>query len=182
MQRSEARPVAAAFDGFTSTGTFFVLSLTGVWISFPQWFAGLEAQSPAPRSAGPGRAAPLDLPLSAVQPALARAEAIAEGTATSIAWPTDKTPQWTVAVEGPGGPADVSVAADGLAATVTPHQDVSETVARLMRRIHDGNDTPLIWQLIVFLGGVLPAALAVTGIIMWWRARKWRGEVKARQT
>ena len=46
-----------------------------------------------------------------------------------------------------------------------------------MRQIHDGGDTPFVWQLIVFLGGLIPAILAVTGIIMWWRARSWRGEI-----
>ena len=50
-----------------------------------------------------------------------------------------------------------------------------------MRRIHDGNGLPFVWQLIVFLGGVLPAALGVTGVIMWWRARNWRGGLAARQ-
>ena len=39
----------------------------------------------------------------------------------------------------------------------------------------------LIWQVIIFVGGLIPAALAVTGIIMWWRARKWRGDLATRK-
>jgi uncharacterized iron-regulated membrane protein len=39
----------------------------------------------------------------------------------------------------------------------------------------------LLWQIVIFLGGLLPAILAVTGIIMWWRARGWRAQLKARQ-
>jgi uncharacterized iron-regulated membrane protein len=50
-----------------------------------------------------------------------------------------------------------------------------------MRRIHDGNGMGLVWQIIIFLGGLIPAALAVTGIIMWWRARQWRGDLAARK-
>jgi uncharacterized iron-regulated membrane protein len=30
------------------------------------------------------------------------------------------------------------------------------------------------WQLLIFLGGIIPAALSVTGILMWWRSRQWR--------
>ena len=56
-----------------------------------------------------------------------------------------------------------------------------ETLARLMRRIHDGTGMGLIWQWVIFLGGIFPAVLTVTGVIMWWRARKWRGDLKARQ-
>ena len=33
-----------------------------------------------------------------------------------------------------------------------------ETLARTMRRIHDGTGMPLLWQLVIFLGGNLPAA------------------------
>jgi uncharacterized iron-regulated membrane protein len=30
------------------------------------------------------------------------------------------------------------------------------------------------WQILIFLAGLIPAALAVTGIMMWWRSRQWR--------
>ena len=33
-----------------------------------------------------------------------------------------------------------------------------------MRRIHDGTGMGAVWQVIIFLGGVLPTALAVTGV------------------
>jgi uncharacterized iron-regulated membrane protein len=33
---------------------------------------------------------------------------------------------------------------------------------------------PLLWQVVIFLGGILPAALAVTGILMWLRMRRRR--------
>ena len=43
-----------------------------------------------------------------------------------------------------------------------------------MRRIHDGTGMPFVWQVIVFAGGILPAVLAVTGILMWLRMRRRR--------
>ena len=75
----------------------------------------------------------------------------------------------------------VAVSSTDLVAKVESVGKEPETVARLMRRIHDGNGFPFVWQLVVFLGGILPAILAVTGIIMWWRARGWRGEVATRR-
>jgi uncharacterized iron-regulated membrane protein len=40
-----------------------------------------------------------------------------------------------------------------------------------MRRWHDGTRMGLAWQVVIFLGGIIPALLSVTGIIIWWRAR-----------
>jgi uncharacterized iron-regulated membrane protein len=39
----------------------------------------------------------------------------------------------------------------------------------------------IVWQVIIFVGGVLPAALAVTGIIMWLRARGWKKALADKQ-
>ena len=172
--------------GFWISLPLFVLSLTGVWISFPQWFAGFESASVqrGPVSAGPNRfAPPLAVPLGDLDAALLKAENAAGGRAVAVTWPTERNPEWTVSIDRSNGePASVTIAAAGLAATVEPSRgEAPETLARLMRRIHDGNDTPFAWQLIVFLGGILPAALAVTGVIMWWRARSWRGELGARR-
>jgi len=50
-----------------------------------------------------------------------------------------------------------------------------------MRRIHDGTRMGFLWQVVIFLGGLLPAVLAVTGVIMWWRARGWKSELKVRR-
>jgi hypothetical protein len=38
-----------------------------------------------------------------------------------------------------------------------------------------------VWQTLIFLGGIIPAALAVTGIIMWLRNRGWRAKLKSRR-
>jgi hypothetical protein len=43
-----------------------------------------------------------------------------------------------------------------------------------MRRLHDGTGLGPVWQTIIFLGGIIPAILAMTGMIMWLRSRGWR--------
>ena len=55
-----------------------------------------------------------------------------------------------------------------------PEPPRPETLARTMRRWHDGTDMGIVWQVVIFLGGIIPALLSVTGLIIWWRARKAR--------
>jgi uncharacterized iron-regulated membrane protein len=43
-----------------------------------------------------------------------------------------------------------------------------------MRQIHEGHGMPLLWQIIIFVGGILPAILTVTGVLMWLRMRRRR--------
>ena len=87
------------------------------------------------------------------------------------------TADWTVAFEGGS---TVKVADDSGVAVAAPARQRGG-VAQLMRRIHDGEGMGIIWQAIIFLGGILPAVLAITGIIMWWRARGWKGDLAAKQ-
>jgi len=47
-----------------------------------------------------------------------------------------------------------------------------------MRRIHDAQDTPWIWQILVFATGVAPVLLGVTGTVMWLRRRSRRAHLR----
>jgi uncharacterized iron-regulated membrane protein len=170
--------------GFWIALPLFVLSLTGAWISFPQFFGRLtgEGQRQGARRGPPraalARAKPLSPPQTPLETALAQAEKAAPGDVRQVTWPTDVKPEWSIALDK----GSVSVAdADGVATVAAGGERRSGGVARLMRTIHDGHDTPFIWQVIVFLGGLLPALLAITGVIMWWRARGWKGEMAARK-
>ncbi|RHW18865.1 PepSY domain-containing protein [Sphingomonas gilva] len=175
--------------GFWIAIPLFVLSLTGVWISFPSAFAVFNgAQAQAPREAGPSRqqrmrAQPLAAPATSLDAALSAATAAAPGTVSQIAWPTDVEPDWKISVRpAKGRPAQVGIAdATGAASIAPPEPREGETTARLMRRIHDGTDMGIVWQMIIFLGGLLPAILSITGLIMWWRARSWKTRLKQRR-
>jgi uncharacterized iron-regulated membrane protein len=39
----------------------------------------------------------------------------------------------------------------------------------------------LVWQTLIFLGGLAPALLGITGILMWLRTRGWRADVARRK-
>jgi uncharacterized iron-regulated membrane protein len=151
--------------GFWIALPLAVLSATGVWISFPAVF------NPANR-AQPGPAQPLATPEQTPDEALASARLLVPGELDSITWPTEKKADWTVAVKGDGKPVGVTVRDSDATASVKPAEP--ETLARTMRRIHDGTGMVLVWRIIIFVGGILPAALAVTGILMWLRMRRRR--------
>lgn len=160
--------------GFWIALPLFVLSLTGVWISFPQVFGGgpaggLRQNSPPP--------IPLAQPQRTLDAVLANARAAASGEVTKVEWPTDQKPLWKVAFAGSVN----GVAVDDRSGATKVERPGPEPLTRTMRRIHDGTRMGLVWQIILFLGGLFPAILAVTGIIMWWRARGWRAQLQARQ-
>jgi uncharacterized iron-regulated membrane protein len=169
--------------GFWVALPLFVLSLTGAWISFPQFFGALTGAVPQ-RGMGMDRAAmararPLAVTRLSLDTAIASAQAAMDGDVRQVTWPTDLKPEWKIALAGNPQP---FVTVDEASGKAKPGRIMPEDTARLMRRIHDGTRMGLVWQTILFLSGILPAVLAVTGIIMWWRARRWKKELKARQT
>ena len=162
--------------GFWISIPLFILSATGVWISFPSVFGPLVGV-PAPRTPVV-RPQPIAAPLQSLDSVVAGAAKAVDGKVSGIDWPTDRKSEWTVTLGKRSAKVDE---ASGAVEAVPPKPAPPEPVARLMRRIHDGTNMGVVWQIIVFLGGLLPAALAVTGVIMWWRARDWRGEVAERR-
>jgi len=156
-----------------------MLSFTGTWISFPKFFGAFEARpaaSPQDRALAQ-RARPLAATAMNVDQAVAAANAFATGPLTVIAWPTDQKAEWKISYQRPGGTANVTVADDdAIAAPPKPPQP--ETLARTMRRWHDGTGMGPIWQAIIFLGGIIPALLSVTGTIIWWRSRRPRANAR----
>ena len=159
-----------------------MLSFTGAWISFPSVFSTFEPGAAAQGRGGPGggrggRAQPLEVTRTSADAALEVARPLADGQLLSIGWPTDRSPEWTFQFETADRPAEIKVAdAD---ATALPAEPRPETLARKMRRWHDGTDMGIVWQVVNFLGGIIPALLSITGILIWWRARQARRRSRA---
>ena len=168
--------------GFWVLVPLAMLSFTGFWISFPSVFSQFEASRPAPKAAAPRPASPSPLERTATTPeaALAAARPYATGELVTITWPTDQAPEWRIAFARAGGAAEVEVA-DASGEVTPPRPPRPETTARTMRRWHDGTGMGLVWQIAIFVGGIIPALLAITGIVMWLRSRGWRARLAAKR-
>jgi uncharacterized iron-regulated membrane protein len=153
--------------GFWVLVPLAMLSFTGVWISAPA-MVGAQPPRPAPPRVLERPALTPDAALAAARPAV-----VGGGQLVSVTWPTDQGREWKIAFAREGGPAEVSVN-DTNGAVTPPRPPRPETTARLMRRLHDGTGMGLFWQIIIFIGGIIPAILAVTGLVMWWRSRGWK--------
>ncbi|MEA3041797.1 MAG: hypothetical protein QOC65_1286, partial [Sphingomonadales bacterium] len=92
--------------GFWIALPLAMLSFTGVWISFPGVF-GTTASAPKGQPSAPPQ--PLVETRLTPDAALEAARPHATGPLVSIAWPTDRTAQWTVAFRRSGGTAEVKV-------------------------------------------------------------------------
>lgn len=160
--------------GFWTCLPLAVLSLTGVYIAFPQTSHALVGappppQRPAMRAAPPLLAAPrLD--------AAAAAAAAGPGALSQLDWPTaGKAPAWKVALAGK--PPVQVLDATGEARAARGRGDgpdrrpAPDPVSKLMRQVHDGTDMGLAWRLIITAAGLAPVLLSVSGVVMWLRRR-----------
>jgi len=152
--------------GFWIALPLFLLSLTGVIIAWPQMIGRTTNSMTRPMQT------PLQTTHLTVDQAIAAAGT--EGTIT-VTWPTDKEPNWTIAA-GRGRVVSVDDATG--AAHAAPGR---ERVRPFYRRLHDGTGMGVVWQLAIFLGGIAPALLGTTGILMWLRTRGWRASVAQRR-
>jgi uncharacterized iron-regulated membrane protein len=164
--------------GFWVALPLAMLAFTGVWISFPPFFAAVSGAAPPPPRTAP--ALPLAQPTTGLDLAFAAARPHADGKPVSIAWPTDKAPEWKLTFTRAGSPAEISVK-DASGAVTPPKAPRPETLARTMRRLHDGTNMGPAWQAIIFVGGIVPALLAATGVIMWIRIRGRRADAARRR-
>jgi uncharacterized iron-regulated membrane protein len=166
--------------GFWVLSPLAMLSFTGAWISFPKVFGTFE--SPAPASTVDRERAmrprPLESTTTTVDAAVEAARPLFRGPLVSIAWPTDQKAEWKIGFDGKGGPATVSVK-DVSAKASPPPPPQPETLARTMRRWHDGTGMGAVWQTVIFIAGIIPALLSITGIIIWWRARAPRARARS---
>ena len=168
--------------GFWVAVPLAVLSLTGALISFPDFTrAAIAMVAPvSPPQAGrggggPGRGgSPLGhTELTADQAAAAAIAAAGGGKLVSLNLPSrgPAPPVWRAQIaRGAGPPANVAVrdAAEAAAVLQSAAKPAGgDQLIRLNRQIHGGDDTPLLWKLIITLAGVAPALLGITGAIVW---------------
>jgi len=177
--------------GFWICVPLAILSITGIYLSFPQTARSMMS-SIAPMSPQQQRqnfnAPPTPAKLSPDAAAKAALEAAGAGAQlATLAPPAGRSGAWRVQVRLPGAEEPSTTVtvedASGAAKLAAPRGEplAGDAAARLIRRIHDGDGMGIVWQAIVFLGGVLPALFAVTGVMMWLRRRRARRAMARRR-
>ena len=168
--------------GFWILIPLLVVSLTGVYISFPKTSHALfGAPPPASRPAGRAMPRPLKTPNLTADQVFAKAVQTSPGAAlSSMTLPTEgKKSVWKVELaQGPPVEVDDRTGQAVASRPERPGGAGPDPLSRLMRKVHDGAETPLVWQILVFLTGIAPALLGVTGVVMWLR-RKSRTDLLA---
>jgi uncharacterized iron-regulated membrane protein len=173
--------------GFWVCVPLAVLSLTGVYISFPQTARTLFGQPAlaAPQRARATPAPPLASPILPIDRAVGLALAGQVGAhVRSITLPTEgKQPAWRIEVQQ--NETSKALRVEDATGQVRPDRGggrgARDPVSRLMRQVHDGSGAPPIWQAIIALAGAAPAVLGLTGAVMWLRKQTRKARVEARE-
>lgn len=161
--------------GFWVCAPLAVLSLTGVYISFPQTSHALFGAPPPPqRAGGPGRNAPPIQPVMSLDQAVTAAGG---GMPATVNYPAQgKAPAWRLEFKDARKTVQVVDASGEVKAPKADRptgggESGGDPTSRLMRQVHDGSDMGLVWQLIITLAGLAPVILGVSGVVMWLRRR-----------
>ncbi len=177
--------------GFWLCLPLLLLSLTGVYIAFPQQSHALFGAPPpavrmgdADRAGGGGGRPPGErrsrdrgdapTPFSIDQAVAAALSARPGARAQVITLPSRRTPAWKIAFAG----AEAPVLVDAASGAVTPAPPEpargGDPISRWMRQTHEGEGLGPVWTWLSFAAGLAPTILGVTGVWLWLLKRRRR--------
>ena len=174
--------------GFWSMIVFLIMSISGVYLVFPETFhasvsavlpTGVAADGPVPET--PALPGPFD-----ADKAVLSAEAVVPNARARVVQMPDR-PERPVVVEmentgfGPSAP-PILVTMDQNTGEVGYIDDprqyaIGDKLLNAQHALHFGVGFGWIWKVLVFFSGVLPLFLAVTGVNIWWLKRRARQRV-----
>lgn len=162
--------------GFWISLPLAVVSATGIYLGFPQqsrdMLASVAPMSPPQRG---GFAAPLvqKPELTVDRAAEVAAGAVAGGKLAAVFMPMQQSGAWRVQLRDAQAGETATVMVDdrsGVPSRVTPLS--GDRTAQWIRALHEGSRGGVLWQVLVFLCGVLPTAFVITGVMIWLRSRR----------
>ena len=171
--------------GFWISIPLAFVSLTGIYLGFPQQGRDLVStiapMTPQQRGAF---AAPLmrQTHLTIDQALDAALAATPQAQATAIFMPMQQAQAWRVQTRRPEAIDTVTVMVDdrtGAAAVTAPL--AGDRIAQWIRWLHEGSHAGVLWPLVVFLCGLCPPVLGVTGIVLWLQRRASRTAIARAQ-
>ena len=156
--------------------------MTGIYLGFPQqgraMLSSMAGMSPQQRG---GFAAPLlRQPQLTVDQALAAAlRATPDARPAAVFLPTQQAQAWRVQLRQSDDIVTVMVDDRTGSATAAGPRLGGDRIASWIRWIHDGSRGGIAWQVIVFLCGLFPTVLAITGVMIWLQRRGRRAALRA---
>ena len=96
-----------------------------------------------------------------------------DARAAAIFVPTQQTQAWRVQLRTENSECLTAVMVDdrnGAASKVVRLQ--GDRIAQWIRWIHEGSHSGVLWQVVVFVCGLLPTLFAITGLLIWLRRRR----------
>jgi uncharacterized iron-regulated membrane protein len=107
------------------------------------------------------------------------ASGLGRGQVDMIGFPNMQGALWRVRLNAEDRTEPVTIMINDRSGAITTVEPLTgDRVASWIRWLHEGSHSGEIWRFIVFLSGVIPAVLAVTGILIWLRQRRQRKLVK----
>ncbi|PXA84912.1 PepSY domain-containing protein [Nostoc sp. 3335mG] len=152
-------------------------AFTGIWMSWPQMMATVGLAPPRTGPMERARMVPAAETALTVDKALADAQASAPGKPSMIAWPVGDSGQWRVTI----GRSEMLID-DGTGAASPAPPRPGNGLAMTMRHWHDGTTLGTPWKVLMVLLGLSPTLLAITGLTMWLRGRRWRKAAAERKS
>ena len=163
--------------GFWICVPLALLSFTGAAIAFPDVVRMVSGAKAPAQGQRPGDAA-LAEPHLTVDAAVAAALAEAgSGRVQQVALPAPGPhPAWRVQLRSDAGAIQVRVDDRTGKAKASPAPPPGpgggDPLMRLMREVHDGDDSGPLWRAVIALAGLAPALLGVTGTVLWLQRRR----------
>jgi uncharacterized iron-regulated membrane protein len=178
--------------GFWISLPLALVSATGIYLAFPQTARNAMSSiaAMAPQGGRPGQQVAREV-ASTPDDVLAAALVAEPGTraaAIFMAAPDPRggeaaAPQWRIQLRRAGGGGGVTVLVDDRTRRVSRAPDplAGDRAAQTIRWIHEGEAGGPLWRLVVFLCGLMPSVLGVTGLVVWLRGRRQRRLVAGAQ-
>ncbi len=167
--------------GFWICFPLTLISLTGIYLAWPQ--QGREFLSSVVPMTEQQRGGPRAQVMAntARSPAeiFATASARPNSAVDAISYPNPQTGAWRVRLREDGKTEPVTILINDRSGDVSIVQPLSgDRTASWIRWLHEGSHSGEIWRFVVFLSGIMPAVLGVTGILIWLRQRRQRALIK----
>lgn len=158
------------------------LSLTGIYLAWPQQgravLSSMAPMTAQPQRGGGGGAQAAANPQRALSEIYTTAAARPNSSVAAIVFPQGGA--WRVQLRADGKIEPTTIMINDRSGAVSVVEPLAgDRVALWIRRLHEGSYAGEVWRLIVFLSGIMPAMLGVTGILVWLRQRRQRALMTA---